>query len=340
MHKPWYQLSQADLQSYFDVKLLHGLNQSEALKRLSYFGKNYDPKLPAELQNNLKANVIRSGESARIAIKQLAPGDVVLLRPGDRVPADIRLLHVNGLTINQQIITGESMPSTKFVFAIQSDVPPSQQKCMAFAGSIVVNGTGKGIVVGRGQETLLAKSIVRRRNIGLRGSVIARRLRRYGVIVISKRILANFRSINTVVCDFGIQEDAEIIDILRKVQLTRGIECKFVLPEYQARRLAHELQADIYDASSREGVLSTAQFIINLHTDTDNSLHIASTLKSVSDRCLLWASSGNKPSLGASVANITLTVGNIGRDDVILQSGLFAPNSTPLLLTRILYNKK
>lgn len=104
------------------------------------------------------ANVIRAGEKIKITASELVPGDIVLLNSGDRVPADLRLISCKGLNIEESALTGESVPIVKHETIIQnSEVPLGDQNNMAFMGTLVVQGSGLGIVVETGMETEMGK---------------------------------------------------------------------------------------------------------------------------------------------------------------------------------------
>lgn len=104
------------------------------------------------------ATVMRQGRETSINAEQLAPGDIVLLASGHRIPADIRLIEVNQLAIDEAMLTGESLPSEKSTEALgDSKIPASDRHNMAFAGSTVTAGRGKGIVVGTGLNTEIGK---------------------------------------------------------------------------------------------------------------------------------------------------------------------------------------
>lgn len=99
------------------------------------------------------AVVLRDGERRRIAGVGLVPGDIVLLEAGDKVPADLRLMKSHGLTIQEAILTGESIPVEKHIHSVSGDAALGDQTCMAFSGTLVTNGQGKGIVVATGSST-------------------------------------------------------------------------------------------------------------------------------------------------------------------------------------------
>jgi len=100
-----------------------------------------------------QARVLRDGTVVVIPSRDLVPGDVVLLESGVRVPADLRLMTVTALMIDESLLTGESVPIVKRTEPVPEDVPVSDRTCMAFAGTVVVSGRGRGVVVATGQST-------------------------------------------------------------------------------------------------------------------------------------------------------------------------------------------
>ena len=102
---------------------------------------------------SLKANVIRSGTRQEIDATDVTLGDLVLLEPGDKIPADLRLLRANNLKIEESALTGEAVPSEKQTKALDADVQLGDRSNMAFSGTTVSAGTGAGMVVAIGLET-------------------------------------------------------------------------------------------------------------------------------------------------------------------------------------------
>ncbi|AEW95788.1 MULTISPECIES: magnesium-translocating P-type ATPase [Streptomycetaceae] len=93
-----------------------------------------------------------------VPVEQVVPGDVVRLGPGDLVPADLRLLRADGLTVHQAALTGESAPVPKYVpaGAPAGGVSLFEQPQLCFAGTSVVAGTGTGVVTATGADTRFA----------------------------------------------------------------------------------------------------------------------------------------------------------------------------------------
>ncbi|MEQ8825425.1 MAG: cation-transporting P-type ATPase [Filomicrobium sp.] len=97
--------------------------------------------------------VLRDNKRISIDSADVVPGDVVLLEAGDRVPADLRLTDVSGLRIEEAILTGESVPVEKAVQPVDRDAALGDRTSMAFSGTLVAAGTGRGIVVATGIDT-------------------------------------------------------------------------------------------------------------------------------------------------------------------------------------------
>ncbi|MBB5347428.1 cation-transporting P-type ATPase [Desulfoprunum benzoelyticum] len=106
---------------------------------------------------SLQAHALRDGEWRETDAEQLVPGDIVRLRSGDRVPADLRLMEAINLRIEESALTGESMPTAKNTEAVRDDAGVGDRSCMAFSGTLVAAGRGTGVVVATGAQTELGK---------------------------------------------------------------------------------------------------------------------------------------------------------------------------------------
>lgn len=100
-----------------------------------------------------ETTVRRNRQKLRVDSTDLVPGDLVLLTSGDKVPADLRLTEVKNLQINESALTGESVAVEKKAQSLTSETPLAERNNMAYAGSFVTFGQGKGIVVAIAEDT-------------------------------------------------------------------------------------------------------------------------------------------------------------------------------------------
>jgi Ca2+-transporting ATPase len=99
------------------------------------------------------ANVLRDGEEKKLPAREVVPGDVVVLRTGDRVPADARLLEVINLQAEEAALTGESVAVEKHTAPIPGEQPVGDRKNIVHAGTAVTYGRGRAVVSATGMQT-------------------------------------------------------------------------------------------------------------------------------------------------------------------------------------------
>ena len=104
-----------------------------------------------------QATVLRDGRRVALAAEALVPGDIVFLQSGDRVPADLRLLAVKGLQVQEAALTGESLAVQKDVAAVAAEAALGDRTCMAYSGTLVTYGQGSGLVVETGDATEIGR---------------------------------------------------------------------------------------------------------------------------------------------------------------------------------------
>ncbi|MEM1997641.1 MAG: cation-translocating P-type ATPase [Candidatus Bathyarchaeia archaeon] len=101
--------------------------------------------------------VVRDSRETTIPVREVVPGDIIVLKEGDRVPADARLIETINLQVNEAPLTGESMPVLKDVSPLPKDTPLPDRRNMVFSGTEVVSGKGKAVVVATGMNTEFGK---------------------------------------------------------------------------------------------------------------------------------------------------------------------------------------
>jgi magnesium-transporting ATPase (P-type) len=344
--KPWYMATEQQAATFFDVNPEVGLSDKSVLQRIKRFGNNLDPNLSEDVQKILKAKVKRLGKVETINIKHVVLGDIVALEPGCRVPADLRLIKVDNLRIDQSKITGTNPPSHKNIYAISKQTDYKYQKCMAFAGTIVTSGTGLGIVVACGNNTVQNNLVKSSRKVKKHfTNRQVKRLKRQGFVLQNTEVAKELKNIDTVFIDVQLS-DADIMRVIRKIQLPLDLPCKFIVSEDTAQRLKKEfVGAVIYpgnDVSKHvpKQILSMthdAQFIAD---PTQQDLMKIISLLQQHDIKTLWVSDGLNPPLAMHAAEISVTVGDIARDDVLLKSDIIAPGDKAKMLSCILHNIK
>lgn len=102
-------------------------------------------------------SVLRGGKRRTLDSGLVVPGDIVLLEAGEKVPADLRLLAAKGLRIQEAILTGESVPVEKATGPVAVEAVLGDRSCMAFSGTIVVGGAGRGVVVATGESSEIGR---------------------------------------------------------------------------------------------------------------------------------------------------------------------------------------
>ena len=104
-----------------------------------------------------RAAVIRGGMRMSIGGEALVVGDIVLLEAGDKVPADIRLVKVHALQVQEALLTGESLPVEKQIQPVAENAALGDRTCMVFSGTTVISGTAQGVVTAIGKETEIGR---------------------------------------------------------------------------------------------------------------------------------------------------------------------------------------
>ncbi len=104
-----------------------------------------------------EAKTLRGGKLRLLPAEELVPGDIVQLQSGDKVPADLRILSATNLRIEEAALTGESIPATKVMDAVDEKAPVGDRRGMAYSGTLVVSGQARGVVVETGAHTELGK---------------------------------------------------------------------------------------------------------------------------------------------------------------------------------------
>ncbi|MFW6216588.1 MAG: cation-translocating P-type ATPase, partial [Desulfohalobiaceae bacterium] len=145
------------LQEWLDAGVIFGVTVVNAL--IGFIQEGKAEKSLESIQGMLapKALVQRDGQHRSVPAEELVPGDVVLLKAGDKVPADLRLLEARDLQVEEAALTGESVPVSKSVHEVDVDASLGDRASMVFSGTLVTYGQGRGLVTATGQQTEIGR---------------------------------------------------------------------------------------------------------------------------------------------------------------------------------------
>lgn len=132
--------------------------------------------------------VLRDGHEVVVDTREVVPGDIVLLESGERVPADLRLVVANAVQVDESMLTGESYSVVKHSAALPEGTPTQEATNLAYAGTFVSTGRGRGLVVETGVHTALGRinALVQRPSTVTPLQVLTHSLeRRIGLIVLA-----------------------------------------------------------------------------------------------------------------------------------------------------------
>ncbi|PKO80295.1 MAG: carbonate dehydratase [Betaproteobacteria bacterium HGW-Betaproteobacteria-13] len=148
---------------------------------------------------SLQAQVLRDGRRQEVMADTLVPGDIVFLVSGDKVPADLRLLEVRSLRIEEAALTGESLAVEKGTAAVSASAALGDRVCMAYSGTLVIYGQAVGVVVATATRTEIGRISAMLNEVQTLSTPLLRQLAGFGR-VLTWAILA----IATVTYVFGV----------------------------------------------------------------------------------------------------------------------------------------
>ena len=147
----------ASLGHWVDTGVIVGVVVINALVGFLQEGKAEQALAAIRHMLSLKATVLRDGRPRMLPAEELVPGDVVLVQSGDRIPADLRLIHVKNLRVEEAALTGESVSVDKHTEPVIGDTALGDRRNMAYSGTLVSYGQGRGVVVATGDATELGR---------------------------------------------------------------------------------------------------------------------------------------------------------------------------------------
>jgi len=147
----------AALGHWVDASVIIGVVFVNAIIGFVQEGKAEDALTSIRKMLSPRAMVVRDGKQVSIKAELLVPGDIVFLQSGDKVPADLRLLKVKGLQIQEAALTGESIAIEKIIEPVPEPSVIGDRRSIAYTSTLVTHGQGSGVVVKTGTETEIGR---------------------------------------------------------------------------------------------------------------------------------------------------------------------------------------
>ncbi|MBW8192833.1 cation-transporting P-type ATPase [Neiella marina] len=145
------------LQHFIDASVIFAVVFLNALIGFIQEGKAEDALRKIRQMLSPTAEVIRDSHHHTIDACELVPGDLVQLHAGDKVPADLRLVSLKGLQIQESALTGESVAVEKSLDSVDENAVLGDRRCMCFSSTLVTHGQGIGVVVHTGAQTEIGR---------------------------------------------------------------------------------------------------------------------------------------------------------------------------------------
>ena len=148
---------------------------------------------------SVEAMVLRNGARRSIPAENLVPGDMVFLQSGDKVPADLRIIKVKELRIEEAALTGESVPVEKSTEAVDEQSVTGDRKNMAYSGTLVTSGTASGVVVATGDATEIGRISAMLAHVEALTTPLLRKIEEFG-----RRLSVGIVTSTVLVFAFGV----------------------------------------------------------------------------------------------------------------------------------------
>lgn len=215
---------------------------------LGFFQEDKAERALAALRGYLKpkARVVREGRERAVDAEVLVPGDLVRLAAGERVPADARILSAQGLSVDEAVLTGESLPVGKRSAPVAADASVPEQKSMVFAGTLVSQGTAMVLVCRTGAETEFGRIAA-----ALAGTEAERTPLQAAILRFSVLLSAGLGALTVLVFGIGIAAGYPVLDMF----LTAVAIAVSAIPEGLPVAMTVILAVGVERMAKRKGVV-------------------------------------------------------------------------------------
>jgi hypothetical protein len=321
----WYKMRTNEILDFFVTNESRGLASSEVTQRASKFGYNPALVFGKESAAFFKYKVLRDGRNKDVASDKLVYGDIIILKKGDIVPCDLRILKVNKFSVNEEKLTGNYAPTIKNSLNINKLSPKPSQKNMLFAGTAVLNGAAQAIVVSYKVPKVMQHKKVKTSKI----------LRQNNIVNNTVSRPSNIKGVDLVVFD-DLNQEYEVIKAAQLIFMQKNIPIVCFLQS----SVTNKVRTSLPEAS----VIKSLSHKITKEVVILNSLTSGQKLKAVANFNrqgfkVLYVYRGEKYQPAAGLASINLIINKKSQQLALYNASLIAGRLQLSGLSSILHNK-
>jgi hypothetical protein len=270
-------------------------------------------------------SVLRNHTHKKIPINELVYGDIVTLRAGDIVPADMRLLTSRSTAVLEHTISGSTTIAYKRTFASKTLLPKSEQNNMLFAGSEILQGVCVGAIVETYQKNKALPAVKR-----------TAKLYKKGLLVQSPRCKKLLSKVSCVVFD-DLQQPEEITKLIQRLYLEKGIVPVFFVKSHIAKKLTTLLPKSSLHLNGNTSQTSSPAVYVDT-TDAKKATLIAKY--KLDHASLMYVHRGEARSYLPKIADINLVISTHASQSAMYHADIITPKISILNLAGILHNNK
>jgi ATPase, P-type (transporting), HAD superfamily, subfamily IC len=240
-----------------------------------------------------KVRIVRNGSESEVDSSELVPGDIIMLAEGDKIPADSRVVHASNVRVDESLLTGESVPISKHANKLNGDKEIYEQTNLLFAGSFIISGTVKTLVIRTGNETEYGRIADLASDTDTLSPVQIKITKLVAKIAIAVGIMSVIVFILSMIRGMGLFDSLEFVMAMAVSAVPEGLPVAIsIILALGMRRMAKKkaLVADMH-AIETVGVITTIA-TDKTGTLTENKLSVRE----------VWKMSGSKENLNRNIA--------------------------------------
>jgi hypothetical protein len=324
-NKQWQSIPTPELLKFFLSNKENGLSNADAVTRIKKLGDNSISYFPDVVWGLLQSTLLRDGKKTKIKNNLIALGDIVMLEKNKIVPADIRLIEVDNLSVNQSLLNGSEAILYKNSNTFHSSYDSIFDiKNMVFAGTGIVSGRAIGIVVASGGNSQISKIEKHSPKLSRKQKKANKILKNNGIITNEYGNYVAPKSIDTVIVNFPVSIDY-VKELIRVISHQMGKNIIFCTDESTAKRLiaitpgmAH-IDKKYFQQKSNKALMEADYPLMSFISVNEADIIRFSKILNIKNRRAICLDSGNSALLASSDIT-TIVSADTATDESILKA--------------------